>query len=230
MSVFYVLDLDRTLANTEKLYEVLSAVLIRDTNISMDMLNKERGEVEARGESFKLINSLAGLLQSHNSEIDWLQVEQAFIREAHRTEGVLEPYAAQLLKLLDSKQLPYGIITYGNEAWQLAKLEAAGLLNVPHVVTRIKEKGRLLAGWRQEDGSFIIPPAMTHDFNPLTVDSIIFLDDKAVSFKDIPEGVHGVYVRSSTRELLESQKGSLPQDVDTVYGLDGALQLLFPLI
>ena len=227
MNEFYVIDMDRTLVNTEKLYDVLEIVLKRHTNISVDMVNDERTEIEARGESFKLINTLDRLLETHKSKVSWLEVEQAFIQEARQTKGVFEPYAQDLLKLLDDKQIPYGIITYGNEAWQLAKIEAADLGDVPHLVTRIKEKGALLAGWK-EGNSFIIPPAMTRDFKPLTVDSIVFLDDKAVSFQDIPEGVRGIFVRSPTRELLPSQMGTLPSGVETVQGLNGAIELLFP--
>ena len=98
---------------------------------------------------------------------------------------------------------------------------------MPHLVTRIKEKGHLLAGWKQEDGTFIIPPAMTRLFEPMRVYKIVFIDDKAVSFKDLPSGVQGVYVRSPDGKVLPSQMGELPSGVATVIGLDGAIELLF---
>lgn len=227
MSVFYVLDLDRTLANTERLYDVLQEVLERYTNVTVEMLNEERAAVESRGESFKMIHSLRHLLEKTRSNVDWEQIERTFIETALQTDGVLEPHALDLLEILDSKRLPYGIITYGNEAWQLAKIEAAGLLSVPHLVTRIKEKGHLLAGWQRSDGSFVIPPAMTQNFQSIAVDSIVFLDDKAISFKDIPEGVRGIFVRSPLRDLLPSQMGTLPEGVETVSGLRGAIDILF---
>jgi hypothetical protein len=224
---FYVIDLDRTLVNTERLYEVLEFVLERDTDVSVQQLKEEREVIEANGDSFVMTNTLRRLLEDANSAVSWQQVQQAFIREAQRIDDVLEPYAAELLQLLNDKQLPYGIITFGSEAWQLAKIEAAGLLDVPHLVTRIKEKGQLLTGWKHSENTFIIPPAMTRDFTPLTVDSIIFLDDKAVSFNDMPTRVRGVFVKSPTRELLDSQRGTLPPSVETVIGLNGAIELLF---
>jgi hypothetical protein len=226
MSTFYVIDFDRTLVNTEKLYDVLDTVLERLTDIDVGMINVERVEIEARGESFKLINTLDHLLRASKGSVNWLDVERAFIKEARETDGILEPYATDLLKSLDDRHIPYGILTYGNEAWQLTKVEAADLINVPHLVTRIKEKGQLLAGWKHGD-LFVIPPAMTKDFQPLTVDSIVFLDDKAVSFQDIPEGVRGICVRSPFRELLPSQRGDLPSGVETVSGLNEAVELLF---
>lgn len=226
-SSFYVLDFDRTLVDTDKLYVILEKVLERDTNIGMRDLNEEKAVIEADGDSFSIIESLRRLLADSNSSVDWLDVQQAFINEARQTD-VLEPYAAELLKLLDDKQLPYGIITFGNEAWQLAKIEAAGLTAVPHVVTNIKEKGQLLSGWKHDSNdSFIIPPAMTRNFDPLVVDSIIFLDDKPVSFSNLPSGVHGVLVKSPTRALLPSQRGTLPSTVSSVTGINGAIELLF---
>ncbi|MDN5274228.1 MAG: hypothetical protein JWP06_129 [Candidatus Saccharibacteria bacterium] len=227
MIPFYVIDLDRTLVNTEKLYEVLELVLERDTDVGTQRLNEERAAIEANGESFVMVNSLRRILEAANSTVSWQELQRAFILEAQHTGGVLEPYAAELLQILNDRQLPYGIITYGSEAWQLAKIEAAGLMDVPHLVTRIKEKGRLLTGWKHAGDTFIIPPAMTHDFTPLEVDSIVFLDDKAVSFNDMPTGVRGVFVKSPTRELLESQRGALPSSVATVVGLNGAIELLF---
>jgi hypothetical protein len=224
MSTYYVLDLDRTLADTQQLYRVLEIVLERDTTVNVHQLYEQRAAVEAQGGVFNTISYVKSLLV--NSSTSWQQVQRAFIVEAQNSE-VLEPYAAELLQILDDRQLPYGILTFGNEAWQLAKLEATGLIEVPHFVTQIKEKGRLLTGWKHSDGSFMIPPAMTRDFTPLAVDTVVFLDDKAVSFKDIPEGVRGVFVKSPTRELLPAQKGELPPSVATAIGLDGAIELLF---
>lgn len=226
MSTFYILDLDRTLANTEKLYTVLDTVLERDTNIKPSQLYEERATAEAEGHSFSVVGRLRQLLSEDSNEVDWPQVQQAFIAEARRAD-MFEPHAAELLHILDERELPYGIITYGNETWQIAKIEASGLKEVPHLVTRIKEKGQLLAGWKHSENLFVIPPAMTRNFKPLIVDSLVFLDDKAVSFKNIPTGVRGVFVRSPIRKLLPSQQGVLPPGVEIVSGLGGAIELLF---
>jgi hypothetical protein len=227
VSTYYVLDLDRTLADTQHLYKVLDTVLERDTTVKVDQLYEERAATESEGGVYNTIDHVKRLLADASSDITWQQVQQAFISEAQRDKAALEPHAAELLQLLDDNNLPHGILTYGSEAWQLAKIEATGLMEVPHLVTQIKEKGRLLAGWKHTDGSFIVPPSMTRDFIPLVVDSIVFLDDKAISFKDIPTGVQGVCVRSPSGELLPAQQGELPSSVTTVVGLNGAIELLF---
>lgn len=226
MKTFYALDLDRTLIDTERLYEVLDIVLGRDTAINLDQLREERMAIETYGESFNTIHRIKQLLVETHSDVNWQHIQRAFIAEA-RQANMLEPYAAELLTTLDGKSLPYGIITFGYEAWQLTKMEAAGLMNVPRVVTRVKEKGRLLTNWKNTDGSFTIPSVMMCDLKPCAVESIVFLDDKAVSFTDMPIDVRGVFVLSPTRELLPSQRGTVPASVATVIGLDGAIDLLF---
>ncbi|HEY5695288.1 MAG TPA: hypothetical protein VIQ80_00465, partial [Candidatus Saccharimonadales bacterium] len=119
-------------------------------------------------------------------------------------------------------------ITYGvEEAWQLTKLELAGLLDVPHLITHIEAKGELLTGWKQADGSFIVPPALTADFTPLRVQQLIFLDDKAKSFRGIPEGVRGVHIVAPGGNTLPAQQGDLPAGVTSVTGIPGAIELLF---
>jgi hypothetical protein len=227
--VFYVLDFDRTLVNTDKLYDILKDVLEKETNSDVSrLLDVARIESEEAGGSFETIDYLRRLLAEGYHEDAWPRVQRAFNAQAQH-EDALEPGAKELLGLLADKSLLHGIITFGNEAWQLAKLEATGLLAMPYLVTSIKEKGLLLSGWKHHsDSSFIIPPAMTRDFTPVVVESIVFLDDKAVSFQDLPTGVQGVFVRSPSGELLPSQEGALPEGVTSVVGLSGAIELLFP--
>lgn len=226
-STFFVLDFDRTLGNTEKFHDVLEQVIKEEVaTITIGSLRAARARAEAAGKSFDTIDYVRQFL-TQSTTTTWQDVLQAFIRQA-KTQDMLLPHAAELLRLLDEKKIPYGIITYGGEAWQLAKIEAANLLAVPHLVTHIEEKSRILAGWKHHDNeSFVIPPALTRDFRPLTVDMIVFLDDKAKSFHLIPAGVKGIHVHSATQPPLPSQQGVLPPDVTSVAGLDGAIKLLF---
>lgn len=224
---FFVLDFDRCIANTDKFHEVLMSIIQRETaTITAEELYKARSSAEQIGQSFDTIDYIRRALVASGEVKSWQKIQQLFIREA-KTQDMLEPYAAELFRTLEKKHLLYGIITYGGEAWQLAKIEAAGLLHVPHLVTHTVEKGRLLAGWKHKSDIFTIPSALTYDFRPLEVSLIVFLDDKARSFVDIPDGVRGVFVRSPTRELLPSQRGTLPPNVTSVQGLHGAIELLF---
>jgi hypothetical protein len=225
-STFFMLDFDRTLGNTDKFSEVLEKVIEEETNLTADFLRHAELQAEANGESFDTIQYLRNYLKETNNPLSWSDLERTFIIRAQQ-EDTLEVGAAKLLRILDEKNIRFGIITYGNEAWQLAKIEGANLLDVPRVVTRIKEKGNILTGWKQETGEFLIPPLLTKEFKPLLVTTIVFLDDKAVSFTNMPEGVIGLRVRPPEGIKLLAQQGPLPAGIIEVEGIEGAIKLLF---
>jgi hypothetical protein len=224
---FFVLDFDRCIGNTNGIQSVLEEVLQRETGISPETFHAARTRIEGEGKTFDTIRHVHLLLDEAGSAVTWEHIRAELIKEAKKTDLLL-PHARELLAILDEKELPYGIITYGvEEAWQLTKLEIADLLAVPHLVTHIEEKGRLLTGWKQTDGSFIVPPALSRDFKPRTVSRLIFLDDKAKSFWGIPEGVEGVHIIAPGGNTLPAQQGDVPESVTDVTGIDGAIKLLF---
>lgn len=224
---FFVLDFDRCLGDTDKIQTLLERVLREETSVSPEKLHAIRAEVESTGKTFATIHYTRMLLEKAGGDIVWERLRERLV-EAARSEDLLLPYARELLEILRERALPHGIITYGvEETWQLTKLELAGLLDVPHLVTHIVEKSKLLGGWKQEDGRFIVPPALNPEFKPLDVGTIIFLDDKAVSFWGLPEGVEGVHVVAPGGNRLPAQQGEIPANVTDVTGIDGAIKLLF---
>ena len=224
--VFYVLDFDRCLGNTQRLSEALEDIIESETAISRAQLQRARYEAEARGDAFDTSRYVRARLADLDDTHSWQSLLQQFIKTA-QTQNMLEPYAHALLAILDAKRIPYGILTFGSEAWQLAKLEASNMIEVPHLVTHLETKGILLSGWRKGENEFIIPPALTRDFQPLIVKSIVFLDDKVMSFYDMPPEVQGVHI-TGVGTPLKSQGGDLPAGVVSVQGLYGAIEYLFP--
>ena len=224
--VFFVIDFDRTLGDTDKFHEVLEIVIEQETGIQANALRSARLNAEAAGSSFDTVDYLRSFLARSGSEKTWQHIQQIFIARA-KTQDMREPHASDLLRILDQKQIPYGIITFGGEAWQLAKIEGAHMLQVPHIVTHIQEKGKILTGWKTTAGDFIVPPALTRDFQPLKVRTIVFLDDKSVSFYQIPPGVRGIRVRPPEGLKLPAQIQPLPAGVEEVDGVQGAIRLLF---
>jgi hypothetical protein len=225
-STFFVLDFDRCLGNTVLFQQILEGVLV-DAGISAEAFAAARTKIEAEGKTFDTIRHTHQLLEQTGSSSSWSDIKKEFLFRAQHQEALL-PHAHELLQILDERSLPYGIVTYGvEEAWQLIKLEAAKLLYVPHLVTHIEEKGELLTDWKQSDGSFLIPPALTQDFETLRVQEVILIDDKAKSFWNTPEGVRGVHVVAPGGNPLPSQQGDTPPNVTDVTGLDGAINLLF---
>lgn len=223
---FFVLDFDRCLGNTVLFQEILQEILA-EVGVSAEAFAAARTRIEQGGKTFDTIRHTHQLLEESGSTSTWADIKAEFLRRAHEREALL-PHARELLQILDERSLPYGIVTYGvEEAWQLIKLEAAKLLYVPHLVTHIEEKGQLLTGWKQSDGSFLIPPALTQDFETIRVNEIILVDDKAKSFWGTPEGVRGVHVVAPGGNPLPSQQGEVPPNTTNVTGLDGAIRLLF---
>lgn len=224
LKTFYVLDFDRTLADTDALFRVFESVL-DEHGIDLVQLKEVRRREEAPGNSFETVSYLRKQF-AENGTRSWATIKRQFIAEA-RTHDVLESGARELLAKLDSQSIPYGILTFGDEAWQLAKLEAADCLSIPHIVTQIKEKSTILKSWKQENSPFLIPSALLSNGQARYAKTIVFLDDKAVSFQNIPEGVRGIHVVSPSGMVLPSQKGVLPDRVVSVKGLSEAIKLLF---
>ncbi len=221
---FFVLDFDRCLGDTNGIQAVLEEVILRETGIQPEKLHAIRTRVEASGQTFATIRHTRQLLEDGGSPVTWMHIRQRLV-EAARGRELLLPHARELLGILRGRDIPHGIITYGvEETWQLTKLELAGLLDVPHLVTKIEEKGKLLTGWKQENGRFVIPQALAEG---LEVGEIVFLDDKAKSFWGIPDGVRGVHVVAPGGNVLPAQQGEVPPQVTDVTGIDGAVRLLF---
>ncbi len=224
---FFILDFDRCIGNTNKFHTILEEVISQETVVSKQQLSDAKRNAESRGETFDTIRYVKNALEEMGGITSWLSIEREFIRQAQKL-NMLQPYARQLFSILENEKLPFGILTYGSEAWQLAKLEAANILHIPHLVTSLEGKGAILTGWKKPSG-FVVPPALTKEFTPLQVASIVFLDDKAVSFKGIPSGVRGVRVAPDDGSaLLPIQQGQLPEGVTNVKGIYGAIELLFP--
>lgn len=224
---FFVLDFDRCTGDTDGIQAVLEEVILRETGILPEKFHETRARIEASGRTFETIRHLHHLLEGAESNISWPQIRKSLV-ETSKTRDLLLPHTRELLDILDKRNIRYGIITYGvEEAWQLTKLEVAGLLDVPHLVTHIEKKGELLTGWKQDSGKFIVPPAMSKAFQAIEVSEIVFLDDKARSFQGIPDGVRGVHVIAHGGNKLPVQQGDVPPQVTDVTGIDGAIKLLF---
>lgn len=223
---FFVLDFDRCLGDTDKAHDILWSVIETETGITVEELRTTKANVEQRGLTFDTLHYLASELRRQKHSKTWQDVRAVYVAAAKQA-GILMPDASELLDVLDERQIPYGVLTYGKEAWQLTKLEASGLVarGVPFEITQIEHKGRVLSSWQHGD-ELVVPPAMTRNFGPLSVQSLVFLDDKPRSFIGLPGNVCGICVRPSY-PLRLTQQGPLPDRIYEVQGINGALQLLF---
>ena len=228
VDTFYVLDLDRCLVNTEKLQLLLQQIIQRELGILPDEMNLARREYERAGGSFDTAGYVMGVLDGKNLDgpAVWHEITRIFIRES-QAQDMLQPYASELLRRLDTLGARFGIVTYGNDAWQLTKLEAASLSAIPHLVTHDVAKARLIASWQHQEG-FLVPTLLAGaGGSPLIARQLVLIDDKPVSFIGLPAGARGVCAIAPGATWPDELLVRLPSNVSVTYGLHGAIELLF---
>lgn len=226
IDTFFVLDLDRCLVNTEKLFVGLLDVIEERTGITAGEIEIARREYESDGGVFDIARYIMTFFDGKGMDgpAEWNEIKHLFVAEAHG-QDMMEPFAAKLLAQLDESQLQYCILTFGADAWQLTKLEAAGLSDVPHMVTHDIDKGRLIASWQLASGHFLIPTTLAGGAG-LVAGRIVFIDDKPVSFDRIPADVFGICAIAPGAVWAKERLEALPDNVRVVDGINSAIELL----
>lgn len=211
MHKFYVLDFDRTLADSDKLLGVFIQVSEEFLAIPRSVIEAADADVKKRGDSFDTAGFVRDYLIDRDQLDQWDTLVKRFIHES-RSLDMLLPGASELIELLESRDEQYGILTYGNPLWQGLKLSAAGFNHVPHIVTTSKHKGSLISAWQSDDSTFAIPPELGGG----VADLIVLVDDKAVSFADFPPlPSYGFHVLDQ-QNALPAQVGDVPGNIHRV--------------
>lgn len=219
---FFVLDFDRCLGNTTALQSLLEEVVVRLTTITREQMQAAQAATEQSGGSFDTAGYVQEKLREQGEPARWDELARHFVTEGRRRD-LLEPGARELLDMLREQDVPHGIVTYGGRLWQLAKLEATGLADVPYLITDTKEKGRMIAQWRHVD-RFRIPTELAPD-EPLAARALTLVDDKATSFDELPKEADGIYVLPPRGQVqLASQQGEVAANVTAVHGLEEAVE------
>lgn len=218
---FYIVDFDRTLVDTDKMTEVFIEIAEEHGAISREQIQKANDDVTRTGDSFDTAGYVRDRLMSEDRGEEWDALEKQYIHES-RSLNYLLPGAAELLEWLAAHGKRYGILTYGNPLWQHIKLTASGFNHVRHIILEQKEKGKLIASWQRDAETFRLPEA----FGGGWADYIVLIDDKAVSFADLPAApTRGYWVLDAAHEL-PSQQGSVPDNVARCQTLQDVIKSL----
>lgn len=179
VSTFYVLDLDRTLFDTEKAIAIMQEVVAAHDPTLAQAIHQRFGEYTARGESF----SVRDFIVEQTSEAN-MQVIEARYHDTAYAQDLLMPGATELFLLVRGRSdARCGIVTYGSPKGQTMKLHAAaGLEGVPFLVTAGRHKGEQIAQWRQANGTYIVP----EELGGVIASEVVFVDDKSFSFTGFP--------------------------------------------
>lgn len=220
-NTFYIVDFDRTLADSDKLLQVFIEVTNQYIDIPLAQVKKIDDDVKSKGDSFDTATFVRDKLAAQGRAGEWDKLQQQFIHES-RSLNMLLPGAARLLDFFDARDDRYGILTYGNPLWQHLKLSASGFNRVPRIVTTNKHKGVLIASWLHGAGEFVLPG----EFGGGEVERIVLIDDKAASFEGFPgEPSHGYQVLDYA-SALPAQLGYVPATVTHVTTLHDVIELL----
>lgn len=189
LSTFYILDLDRTLYDTIKATELMRGVIaLHDTTLAA-ALEQRFEEYTSQGESF----SMRDFIVEQIGEEKMLTIETAY-HELALQQDLLNPGAKELIAYIRAQEgADLGILTYGSPLGQAMKIAgAAGLENIPYLITSETFKGALIASWRQDDGLYHMP----EELGGVVARHIVFIDDKPFSFKGLPIDCLGYLVKS----------------------------------
>lgn len=218
---FYIVDFDRTLADSDKLLQVFVEITNQYIRLPLERIQKIDADVKAKGDSFDTASYVRDRLAEQDALDLWERLEKQFIHES-RALNMLLPGANELLAHLNRQHMAHGILTYGNPLWQHLKLTASGFNHVHRIVTTDKHKGRLISSWQQPDGMFHLPP----EFGGRIVGRIVLIDDKAASFEGFPpEPSHG-YQPLDYTTALPAQLGDVPRNITHVTSLHQVIDML----
>ena len=205
---FYIVDFDRTLADSDKLLQVFIEITNQYIVLPLSQVEKIDTDVKAKGDSFDTASYVRNHLADQDQLDIWDRLQKQFIHES-RALNMLLPGASELLHVLNQNQLSHGILTYGNPMWQHLKLAAAGFNHVHRIVTTNKHKGLLISSWLKEDGLFHLP----QEFGGGTTHKIVLIDDKAASFEGFPSKPSMGYQVLDLATALPAQLGDVPSNV-----------------
>ena len=183
--------------------------------------------------------TLLSALKNHTSKIAAIVtiVERDFI-ERGRGHDLLMKHARKIIDYAVAEDMLLAMFTYGAsspdrndqkwadaKAWQLAKISAAGLDDLPAYVCNQKDKAAKIMKWYEEGDGFYLPASMSPEVDLQTVARrIILLDDKTASFASLMRPLFGIRVTPEDEaNQHDFQSGHLPGGVVAVHGMIEAL-------
>lgn len=209
IDTFYLLDLDRTLFNTvEATNRVFSLVEKYDADIAALLTKRAELELE-RGNPFAIREEIEALVGKQRTN----DIEQQLLETTSPDQLLLEGALESIAYTSNPPEKSFGILTYGQQKGQQMKLKAAGLLQMPHLITAERAKGTLISSWLQPDGLYKLPDAFELGF----AREIVLVDDRLVSFQGLPEQARGYLLSVETPTAAEVSV--LPANVMVVRSL-----------
>lgn len=201
VETFAVLDLDRTLFNTDAFIDIVCMMLTQhgiSPEVALDTIARIKDQT---GGSVPLFEDLGNTFAEDVLEA----VREEILRlasEGELRDILLYDGSREILDMLDELEVPFGVLTYGKETEQQYKIDLFRLLvnrepaRLPAMPTDERLKGNWIHGaWKQADG-FIVPVDFTESA-PVFAERIVILDDKPDNLLSPDPTVGGILIDNS---------------------------------
>lgn len=219
--VFQLIDLDRTLFNTVLFVAHISERVDAERPGMGAELRQQFEEAYQREQTFFILSYLRELFGD-----SWFEAMVTTMVAENGPDAYMQPGARERLALaetLSDVQPGWGILTYGNPKDQALKLAIAGLQDARVYISDSPDKGEVIATWKQEDGTYVLPPELTTN----TVDLLTFEDDKLRAFQNLPEDVIGIWLTQYDPERARAElQASKRTNVSIAHDLREAATIL----
>jgi hypothetical protein len=197
---FVILDLDRTLLNTDVFLDMLGEELVKQS-VPASSIEADRAELrsmtgtsvsgleyfQARYGKTTLDKATTGLLSTGAT--------------SSRGAGLVYEGVADLLRLLDARSAAVAIVTYGKLADQALKLDLLRMVlgmseaELPALITQLPRKAEwMFDRWYDPvSGQFRIPDSLSLRSSRVT--ELLILDDKLENLTSVSPHIRGILVQ-----------------------------------
>lgn len=204
-SILYVIDLDRTLIGFEQVMG-LTGRACSEIGIDFSSIKAQQLQVTKDAQPYSPLRTVDAMGEGKLAEF-----KQAFFKLAEPDE-LLFPDARRYLDRLNELEQQYTILTYATEAeWQKMKLQAAGLIDTPHMITFNQNKSEDIAGWIDDAGKFSV-----HLQGIEPTERIVFIDDRLRAFNKLPKDCEGYLMDRFGQEV----NTAMPEHVSRITSFD----------
>ena len=200
----WLLDFDRTLSSVDAIMKTVEHVC-QQMGLDFTRILEQRQAREELGKIFSVPMVIESL---------WPESLQEFTRRFRVIVRVncIYPDANRFIKNLEKTNQNYAIITYGDPEWQSAKMRHVGLIDVPHIICSVREKGVLL-GQYKNDFAFELDTSN----GLIRTNTITLVDDRPEAFKYMPSGVRGILIN---RQTVQDTYEDLPSNIMLIASFD----------
>lgn len=204
IDAFIVLDLDRTLLNTDALMDLLFEQLSQTDGTNTEEVQAAKNVSYAhKGKSFDVTT----LIDDRFGDGTFERLHQQIIAMAHDVDmrkRLLYAGASDLIETLESAGSYYSILTHGSQEFQSDKLRLLGALTDrleppfnAYITTETNKAEWINRQWQRDRARFMVPNDVYRQ-RSVAAQSIIVIDDKRTNLETTNEHIKGILVDNDT--------------------------------